>query len=380
MKVLIIVTSANKRSEFSNKTYNEQEVGLAKELIRRGVECAIAFYGGKNEKHETVTCGEFQIEMYLLKGKDFLKTSVFADYTDLFNKYDILMPISYDHYETYNIARKYPEKTVVYHGTYFSKFNKRYNLKCRLFDLVLVPEYKRLNTLFVTKNILAKDFLNNKGLNNTSVIGVGFDREQIEKSEIYTSKVSEQIKAFKEKENKIILYIGRIEPRRNILFLLEMFNRIKKKTDAKLIIIGNGKEKYKKRCFAMIEKYGISEDIIYCERLEQKYLPIIYKMSDIFVLPTSYEIFGMVILEAMYFGTPVLTTLNGGSDILIKNEISGYILPKLDAEIWANKTVEILKKDNSQLMKAAHDNIINHFTWDVLAEKFIEAYNRKMEV
>ena len=80
----------------------------------------------------------------------------------------------------------------------------------------------------------------------------------------------------------------------------------------------------------------------------------------------------------MFFQTPVLTTLNGGSDILIKNGVSGYIVPELDIDRWADKSLEILNKDNSNLTSVAHKTITEEFVWDVLADKFIESFNKKL--
>ena len=67
LSVLIIVTSANKRKSFGLKTYNEQEVGLAKSLSKRGVECGIAYYGGDVEREDLVDCGGIKIKMYLFR-------------------------------------------------------------------------------------------------------------------------------------------------------------------------------------------------------------------------------------------------------------------------------------------------------------------------
>lgn len=379
MTVLIVVTSANKKTGFGTSTYNEQQIGLAKALIKQGFHCGIAYYGGNQEKYGEYDVGVGTIKMYLLKGKDFLTIAVFKNYDSLFNEYDILMPISYDHYETYHLAMRYPEKTVVYHGTYYSPFNKRYNFKCKVLDKLMLPGYKKTDTMFVTKNKLAADFLNKKGLQNTKIIGVGFDVDQMEGGQLLQSELSSEIRKAKEEHYKILLYVGRIEPRRNTSFLLEVFTEVLKLSKTKLVIVGNGSEKYKKKCMALAKERSITDYIIYQEKLEQKYLPQIYNLADLFLLPTSYEIFGMVILEAMYFGIPVLTTENGGSDILIENEKSGYIIPELDIIRWANKCFEILNSDTTVLSAAAHRRIVDDFTWDALVDKFIVAYKTKLE-
>lgn len=376
--VLIIVTSANIKSDFGNKAYNEQEVGLAKALSRKGCRCGIAYYGGNQEREEDFLAEGFKIRMYLFKGRDFLKTAFFENYDRIFKQYDILLPITYDHYESYRLAMKYPAKTIVYNGTYFSVFNKRYNLKCAVCDKFFLPGYKKKNTMFITKNRLSAEFLNKKGLANTHVVGVGFDAAQMSSSEMLDSELSKKIEKLKSDGQKILLYVGRLEKRRNILFLLELFKAVSKKTKSTLVIIGNGTEKYKSSCKDFISSNGLGGSILYQEKMEQRFLPKIYKESDLFLLPTSYEIFGMVILEAMYFGTPVLTTLNGGSDILIKNEESGFIISDLDLEKWEEKCIDVLQRDNSRLLKKAHNIVAENFVWDVLADKFLDCFDTKI--
>ena len=70
--------------------------------------------------------------------------------------------------------------------------------------------------------------------------------------------------------------------------------------------------------------------------MEQKYLAGVYGLADIFLLPTEYEIFGMVLLEAMYYHSVVLTTLNGGSSTLIDNGKNGFVLTLNNANDWAD--------------------------------------------
>ena len=103
--------------------------------------------------------------------------------------------------------------------------------------------------------------------------------------------------------------------------------------------MGKGKENYKKLVFEKIRQYGLEQNVIYFDNLQQKDIANLYKIADIFILPSQYEIFGMVLLEAMYFGLPVLTTLNGGSSTLIKNEENGFICELDEKEKWERALV-----------------------------------------
>ena len=84
----------------------------------------------------------------------------------------------------------------------------------------------------------------------------------------------------------------------------------------------------------------------------------------------------MVLLEAMYFGSIVITTPNGGSNMLVHNGENGVVLPKDDAAKWAQSILDIQNSPEKKqtMRKCAHERIASDFTWDKLADKFIECY------
>ena len=117
---------------------------------------------------------------------------------------------------------------------------------------------------------------------------------------------------------------------------------------------------------------------MWIDRVEQKYLPAIYKLANVFWIPTKFEIFGMVLLEAMYYGVPVISTFNGGSSILIKHGVNGFICEDTE-DSWVDYTHELVinKEFAESIGDKAHETIELSFTWDTLADKFIEIYRRK---
>ena len=123
-------------------------------------------------------------------------------------------------------------------------------------------------------------------------------------------------------------------------------------------MIGSGEKKYIEKCWKIAEQLNIREKIVYQEKMEQKYLSLLYKMADFFVLPTEYEIFGMVLLEAMYYKTVVLTTNNGGSDMMIENNINGIILDKTDVSQWGDNILDLI--NDTQRRKKMSQNACEH--------------------
>ena len=378
---ILIIRNASDVMQYSSGNYNLQEIGLARALNKRGYHCDVAYAGGKEESTVKIVLKDGKaFSLFYLKSIDILGNGYLLKLDRLIKNYDIIQSGAYDQLRSWIMAKKYKSKIVIYQGPYFSQFNKRYNFKCRIVDFLFVPRYRQLNTSFLTKSVLAKQFLNSKHLNNVTAVGVGFDKEQMEADIVEKSQFYQVLAEVKEKGNSLLLYIGKLEERRNIEFLLSVVGECCKNNErVKLVIIGSGTEQYLAKCKSVIDKYKMSERIIYKNKLEQKYLPQIYKLCDAFLLPTKFEIFGMVILEAMYYGLPIITTFNGGPSILIVNGVDGFIQDE-NVELWKKKIEWILQnpKQAKEIGKRASIKIAEHFTWDAIAEKFIEVYKRKM--
>ena len=83
-------------------------------------------------------------------------------------------------------------------------------------------------------------------------------------------------------------------------------------------------------------------------------------------------------MEAMYFGNTVLTTANGGSEMLIENGVNGYILETKNKIKWSRIILETDLESQKVIGEKAHNYIVEHNTWDVLARKFIKTYEKVM--
>lgn len=372
MKILIIRNYPS-YMDVEKNTYNIQEVGLAKALVREGNICDIVFWTDKEEKEVNLPVDNVgKVTVFYRHGKTALKNTVYTGCDNLFARYDVLQTAEYNQMQSWILAKKYPSKHIIYHGPYYASFNKRYNLMCSVFDKLFLKRYLNLGTNFITKSRLAQDFLESKGIkaSNVKTIGVGIDTQMLSSGK---ADCNEPLFLTMNKDKKIkILYIGRFEERRNIPFILEIFSEIvKRDANATLYMIGTGDNEYIDKCWSYAASLGIQDDIVYQEKMEQKYLSGVYRLADFFLLPTEYEIFGMVLLEAMYYKTVVLTTNNGGSSTLIDNGRNGYVLENMKASEWAKIVSETSIEEINAMKNAAHDTIDNHYTWDVLADLFM---------
>lgn len=359
-------------------TYNIQEVGLATALRKKGHSCDIMWCSNDHKYREEMIESEGQkIKLYVVRSVDFLKNAWIKDADRIFLQYDILQVCEYNQMYTRHLAKKYPQKFVCYHGPYYSDFNKNYNRMAKLFDIFFVGRYRRLNTPFITKSGLAADYLRSKGIRNVTAIGVGLSPTLLESSAV---EVMPELNAIEDINGLKLLYIGAIEPRRNALYLLDLLKKIKDEGLAvTLVLIGKYKNvDYQSQFETTIKEYDLKNSILYIPRVEQKYLGYVYRHCDIFLLPTIYDIYGMVLLEAMYYGIPTLTTVNGGSNMMIKDGENGFVFNDFNLKTWTDKIKKLSedKKLVNKIGKNAHDTIVNEFTWDALADKFIVEYKK----
>lgn len=376
MKILIIRNYPS-YMDVEHNTYNIQEIGLAKALVRKGHTCDIVFWTNNKEKTVDYTFEDKHIKVYYKRGINILKNAVYININKLIKQYDVIQLCEYNQLQSWLMAKKYPDKTVIYHGPYYSDFNNRYNSMCSFVDKFMLRAYRKNNTPFIVKSKLAQKFLQDKNINNITVAGVGVDLGAFEVKE--NEVVPKEVAKIDEIDGGIkLLYIGRLEKRRNVTFLVDVLKALSDKgIKISLVIVGDGDSEYKDMLFEYIEQSGVKDRICYIEKLEQKYLSLVYNRCHIFLLPTYYEIFGMVLLEAMYFGKLVITTKNGGSDMLISNGKDGIVVDEFDVNKWISAIV--FNYGEEEICKNAREKIVNNFTWDAIADKFIDVYKRKVK-
>lgn len=380
MKILILRVFPNK---VNMQSYNLQEIGLAKALIRKGHQCDVAYFGGKEKDHEErILFSEGAIRVIWLHGFGILMEGVYPTLSKYIHEYDIIQVSEYVGVTSCWLNLFYQNKVVNYHGPYYCAENRKDIIKAAIWDRTLLPLSRKRKMLVMTKSNLATDYLLSKGIENVTTVGVGLDLDNICKVE-QENRTHEFVEYLRTKKgnHKFLLYVGAMEDRRNILFLLDTFAKVLiSQPECRLVLVGKGSHEYIAKCNQKIEQLNLQDKVYYCEQVEQKFLKSIYELSDLFLLPTSYEIFGMVLLEAMYFSLPVLTTYNGGSSTLINLE-NGIVIEKLDKNEWAEK-IKALLLDSERCAKIgenAHKTIIQGYTWDVLADRILKIYQQRLE-
>ena len=361
---ILIVRGYGSIMNISN--YNTQEIGLAKAFVNKGFDTDIVFYGGNQKTHiqELYIENGKKINIYWLKGKQYLKHGVMPEVYELAEKYDLLWLDEFNQFTSFKLTKMFSDKVCIYHGPY----EQNYSLPRKIINDCTSKFFFR-NKLaekvqVFSKSKLAEEYLKKVGFKRVTTIGVGLDYgrfDNCEKKDITEYGIS--------KNEQYLLYVGSIDKRRNTLFLLQILNKLHHNgSEYKLVLVGKAKKSYWKKCEDYINGNNLKNDVIRFESLSQSQLPVLYKAAKVFLFPTRYDIFGMVLMEAMLFEVPVISSYNGGSSTLITNRENGFVCEDSVNE-WVKIIVNILKDDElaKRIGKLASDNIRKSFNWDAIA-------------
>ena len=141
-----------------------------------------------------------------------------------------------------------------------------------------------------------------------------------------------------QKEEKIITHISNFRPLKRIMDVIAIFERLHKELPCKLMMVGEGPEKI--NAVAQVKALGLEDKIIFLGNSNE--IDKILCYSDLFLLPSEKESFGLSALEAMAHGVPVISSNAGGLSEVNKEGFSGYLSPVGDIETMAQKAKSLL--------------------------------------
>ena len=188
-------------------------------------------------------------------------------------------------------------------------------------------------------------------------------------------------------QDRMALFVGRIEPLKGLDTLVRAMGILKRtcktfRCPHYLAIIGGDPEEDPDEMSAemvriqnLCEELGLDDMILFLGKRSQTTLPYYYAAAEVVVMPSHYESFGMVALEAMACGTPVIASRVGGLAHLIKDGVTGYFVPAQDPEALAAK-LRLLFNDeqlhtrlSTQAATYAHE-----FCWESITAQMVEVY------
>ncbi len=178
-------------------------------------------------------------------------------------------------------------------------------------------------------------------------------------------------------DRRTILYVGRIEQLKGTGQLLKAMSRIQESISVRLLVIGGDESSIveTQSLYDMADKLQIKDRVTFLGSVPHEMLPLYYSIADICVIPSYYESFGMVALESLACGTPVLATDVGDMRNIIRTDSEGCIVDSNSPDRLAEKLSELLSKGKKQSNAGEIRNLlIADYSWSDIADRIILEY------
>jgi D-inositol-3-phosphate glycosyltransferase len=183
-----------------------------------------------------------------------------------------------------------------------------------------------------------------------------------------------------------ILFAGRIEPLKGIDTLLQAMSILQERhpqavENCDVVIIGGDPwadtlDAEMARLQALRAELGIHDLVTFLGAKDQEILPSYYAVADMVVMPSHYESFGMVALEAMAMGTPVIASEVGGLAHLIQHNINGFHVPSRDPEALAERILQLLQAPRLR-QQLGHNaaQYAQQYAWEKIVRCMLKVYH-----
>jgi len=178
------------------------------------------------------------------------------------------------------------------------------------------------------------------------------------------------------KEESVILFVGRIIPLKGIDNLLKAMTYLERKERIKLVVIGGDEHSQTEveRLKDLSRSLKIQESVIFLGLVKQEILPFFYSAANLCVVPSYYESFGLVVLESLACGTPVVATKVGGAESVIRHGETGYVVRNNDSCHLADKIALFLSTSNGDIDVGTVRASVVNYSWSNITEVILAEY------
>lgn len=180
-----------------------------------------------------------------------------------------------------------------------------------------------------------------------------------------------------EPHERIITHISNLRPVKRVPDVIEIFDRINKKVPSRLLIVGEGPDK--EACEALCVEKGIEEKVAFLGNSHE--VDKILCFTDLFILPSEKESFGLAALEAMACGVPVISTNTGGVPEVNVQGVSGFLSDIGDIEEMSANGISILSSDDTLAkFKVQAKEVAKRFDTAKVVPLYEEVYEKALHL
>ncbi len=176
--------------------------------------------------------------------------------------------------------------------------------------------------------------------------------------------------------NKLLLFVGRFVPLKNLSFMVATFREvIKERKDIRLMLVGEGP--LKNTIKGIVKKYELEKYIIFTGKIPNDALPKYYSAADIFVIPSSYDNFPNAVLEAMACKLPIVATRVGGIPQQIQEGKNGLLIESNNIDELKTAILKLINNDKlAQEMGRRNREIVKErYSWIESAQRLKKIYS-----
>lgn len=363
----------------SDTGYNVQEFGLGRALANQGINVDIycAGHAQKAEISEYYRSGDQVVRIFRLPCKTILfNHGIFKKLFAYLKKtpYDIIQTQGYEQITSFFLAvfaarRGIP--LIVHEGLYENDYGRVINSLLKLFHLTLGRYIRYYSSQTIAKTEMARSLAAQKGFKNLCTLPIGLDLEKFSDAQAIDWRTELGL----EPESALLLYVGIIEPRRNVDFLIQLIHAVSKRVQKPvyLLIVGAGPKEA--ACKQLAADLGVSDQVLFLGKRDQSELPSLYRQADLFLLASDYEIVGMVLLESLYFCLPVVSTRTaGGMDIVCDR--CGRLFKRKDIRQWSDFIVSYLSDPAPYGFKAYLQKAPFNRSWAWVGKRYADLYHQ----
>ena len=185
-------------------------------------------------------------------------------------------------------------------------------------------------------------------------------------------KLPEVRKRFADDDEYIISHISNFRPLKTVTDIIPVIKKVLKKKKVKLLMIGDGPERYKAE--ELCRQDNLCDKVFFLGKQEN--IHDLLCISDLFLLPSETESFGLAVLEAMAFGIPCITSNAGGLVEINKDSQTGYTVPVGDIDAFSDSILKLLNDKNllTKMGRNAKDFAESNFACSKIVPEYVNFY------
>ncbi len=176
---------------------------------------------------------------------------------------------------------------------------------------------------------------------------------------------------------KILVHISNFRNVKRVPDTIKIFEKVRKEIPAKLLLVGDGPDRYE--CEKLSRELNLHKDVVFLGK--QDALVEILSASDLFLMPSQSESFGLSALEAMSCGVPVISTSVGGLPELVNHNETGFIAEIGDIDRMARYAIDLLTNERryADFSKSSRERAVNVFDKKIIVPEYEKYYQEVLE-